>query len=72
MTVRCDQKPTLAEAARLLRVVEAALDAGFGVVEIDPDLGLYSVRVAADAVQDRQDEGGFRGPFSDPKIAPMR
>lgn len=74
MTIECaEEAPILADAARLLAVDEADLDRSFGVVAIDPDRHLFAVRVAADAVKAaKDDKGGYRGPYSDPKIAPFR
>lgn len=63
-------RPSLAEAARQLGLELDALDADFGVVVIDPEGGLYSVRVDASKVS--ADFDPEKGPFSDPKIGPMR
>jgi hypothetical protein len=62
--------PSLAEAAKQLGLEEDALDRNFGVVIIDPDRGLFSVRV--DASKLSGDFDPEKGPFSDPPIAPMR
>jgi hypothetical protein len=62
--------PSLADAAKQLGLEEAALDRNFGVVTIDPDRGLFSVRV--DASKLSGDFDPEKGPFSDPPIAPMR
>ena len=73
MTVECHEAPSLEAAARTLGVAESALDADFGVVPIDPDRDLYTVRIDAAAVRKLgRGKGKYRGPFSDPKIAPMR
>ena len=73
MTIECDHPPSIADAARLLGVEAAAMDRKFGVIAIDPEQGLYSVRVAADSVEGAAGSGDkYRGPYSDPKIAPMR
>lgn len=58
--------PTLAEAAAQLGLEIDAFDPDFGVVTIDPDRNLYSVRVDASKMRDEFDPG--KGPFSDPKI----
>lgn len=71
MMVKGDKAaPTLAGAAELLKLEVGDLDAGFGVVPVDPERGLYSVRARADRVTaDRSADDC--GPFSDPKIEPM-
>jgi hypothetical protein len=62
--------PSLADAARQLKVTTEDLDASFGVVAVDPDRQLYSVRVRADRV--KPDESSeYRGPFSDPEVGPV-
>jgi len=65
-----DGPPSLDEAARQLDVAVEDLDPDFGVVAIDPDRGLYSVRVDASKLGRGFEEG--QGPFSDPDISPMR
>ena len=71
MVVKGDKgQPSLADAARQLKVTIEDLDAGFGVVAVDPDRGLYSVRVFADRVKPDQ-SSEYRGPFSDPEIGPV-
>ena len=72
MTVNVDGHATLAAAASALGVKETALDPKFGVVGIDPDRNLYSVMVEMGTVDSNTDTGKpYRGPFSNPKIAPM-
>ena len=65
--------PSLAEAARHFGVAVEDMDATFGVVPVDPERGLYAVRVRAGKLPAQL--GGaatdYRGPFSDPKIAPF-
>ncbi|MBC7736743.1 MAG: hypothetical protein H7245_05855 [Candidatus Saccharibacteria bacterium] len=61
--------PTLADAAKQLGVDLADCDSDFGVVTINPDRQLYSVRVDAKKLPEGGD--GESGPFSDPPIAPM-
>jgi hypothetical protein len=71
MVVKGDKgAPSLVDAARQLKLAIEDLDAGFGVVPVDPRKGLYSVRARADRVQPGQSPE-YRGPFSDPKIEPM-
>ena len=69
MTVTCAQpEPSLEEAAAALGVELEALDAGFGVVVIDPARKLFSVQALEDAVARKAEGGAYRGPFSNPKI----
>lgn len=71
MIVKGDKgAPTLVEAARQLKLAIEDLDAGFGVVAVDPSRGLYSVRARADRLRPDQ-SSEYRGPFSDPKIEPV-
>jgi hypothetical protein len=71
MVVKGDNgAPTLADAARQLKVTIEDLDASFGVVAVDPDRKLYSVRVRADRVK-ADESSEYRGPFSDPEIGPV-
>jgi hypothetical protein len=62
--------PSLARAAQILGVAEDALDPGFGVVLVSPHRQLYAVRVDAEAIPGQGP--GASGPFSDPRIEPMR
>lgn len=70
MTVHgADGPPSLASAAEELGVAVDDLDREFGVVLIDPRRGLYSVQVDAERIPDQRDSGGgYRGPFSSPRI----
>ncbi|MDC7787938.1 hypothetical protein PQJ75_24545 [Rhodoplanes sp. TEM] len=66
--------PTLAEAATQLGLGPADLDAGFGVVPVDPERNLFAVGVRADRVPPAapgQAGEVYRGPFSNPEIAPF-
>lgn len=65
--------PGLAEAARALGLPSKALDAEFGVVSIDPEKCLFTVRVFSEFLPDRedQDRSGVSGPYSDPRIGPF-
>lgn len=66
------RRPSLAQAARLLGVARDDLDAGFGVVVIDPARRLASVRVKPAALPaDLATRGGEAGPFADPRIGPL-
>jgi len=66
------RRPSLATAARLLGVRPEDLDPRFGVVVIDPERRLASVRVRASALPaDLAARGSLEGPFADPKIGPF-
>ncbi|HMG47367.1 MAG TPA: hypothetical protein VK614_07905 [Allosphingosinicella sp.] len=72
-----DGKPTLAEAAATVGLDIAELDPEFGVIATDPDAGLYTIKVQADAAERAREAlaargvGGVEGIFSNPKIAPF-
>jgi hypothetical protein len=65
--------PSLAEAARELGVSVADVDDKFGVVPIDPEKKLYAVQVKESSVAGSKTGSGeqYRGPFSNPRIAPF-
>ena len=64
--------PSLGEAAAQLGVAVEDIDAGFGVVPIDPGRGLYSVQVPAERLPARSGaDEPYRGPFSNPRIEPF-
>ena len=65
--------PSLSEAARQLGVAIADLNADFGVVPIDPARQLYAVEVEAQSIgaEPAGKKEAYRGPFSNPRIAPF-
>ncbi|MEU6998241.1 hypothetical protein [Nonomuraea sp. NPDC046570] len=65
ITVRLPRGATLADAIERLGLSEDEVDTGYGLVLIDPDQGLYGLRVT--------DEAGHRAgpPYSDPRIEPF-
>ena len=65
-----DGPPSLAEAAAQLGMAVGDLDPGFGVVPVDPDRKLYTVEARADRVLAQGTEA-YRGPYSNPQIAPF-
>ncbi|MFT3808529.1 MAG: hypothetical protein QM698_01285 [Micropepsaceae bacterium] len=67
MTVELPGRVTLRAAARRLGIAERHLDAKYGIVSLDPDNALFTVRVSAEGAA----EAGSTT-FSDPKIRPMR
>jgi hypothetical protein len=65
-------QPSLAQAAGELGVSVADIDQHFGVVPINPAEGLYAVQVKGSSIQnDEAASGDYRGPFSNPEIAPL-
>jgi hypothetical protein len=64
--------PSLEAAAAELGVTVDDIDQSFGIVAVDPQRGLYCVQVPADRVPTDTGSGEtYRGPFSNPKIAPF-
>lgn len=66
MTVELPGRATLRAAARRLGIPERHLDARYGVVALDPDKALFSVRVTAEAAATSGSTA-----FSDAKIRPL-
>ncbi|MET9343969.1 hypothetical protein [Nonomuraea sp. NPDC003804] len=64
VTVRLPRGATLADATARLGLSEKDVDTAYGLVLIDPDEGLYGLRVT--------EEAGRRAgpPFADPRIEP--
>ncbi len=62
--------PSLAEVAQQLGVQIVDIDANYGVLPLNPEQGLYTVRVREDRIRPTSSEP-YRGPFSDPDIAPL-
>ncbi|MFC4585963.1 hypothetical protein [Sphaerisporangium corydalis] len=67
VTVRLPPTATLGEAMLRLGLTEDEVDMAYGLVPIDPDQGLYVLRVTDDA---GARVGPDAGPFSDPHIEP--
>lgn len=65
-------QPSVEWASELLSVPREAFDERFGVILVDPDRGLYAVRVdAGELPPSVQEDERVSGPFSDPRIAPF-
>ena len=65
--------PSIAAAAEQLGVSAEDVDAGYGVVPVDPENDLYAVMVRADRLPPADPAAErYRGPFSNPKIEPLR
>jgi len=62
--------PSLVEAAAALHKPIEDLDAGYGVVTVDPRRGLYAVRAKSGAPSAKATTDSS-GPYSDPQIAPF-
>lgn len=63
VTVRLPPDATLDDAIERLGVPREEVDLGYGLVLIDPDQGLYGLRVSEKAWRE--------GAFSDPRIEPF-
>ncbi|MCU1644235.1 MAG: hypothetical protein JWN03_4510 [Nocardia sp.] len=73
LTIRLAQNATLEIALRTLGLAVSEVDAGYGLVSLDPVQGLYALRVtdsAAARLATADDEGV--GIFADPRIEPIR
>ncbi|WP_433256524.1 hypothetical protein ACQPYK_17720 [Streptosporangium sp. CA-135522] len=69
VTVRLPPRATLAQAMHRLGLSEEEVDIGYGLVLIDPDQGLYGLRVTEEAAR-RVDPAAGGGPYADPRIEP--
>ena len=70
MTVQSATPPSLADLQARFQLQESDLDASFGVVEIDPDLHLYSFMVEESkaSLLTGIEHADVKGPYSNPKI----
>lgn len=73
MNVQClGDQPSIEFVAKKLNVTVSAIDAKFGVILVDLEHHIYTVRVDKDQLpKDMQQSEGVSGPYSDPKIAPF-
>ena len=73
MNVQClGDQPSIEIVAKKLNVTVSAIDAKFGVILVDLEHHIYTVRVDKDQLpKDIQQSGSVSGPYSDPKIAPV-
>lgn len=73
MTLRCEVQPTLDQVRERYRLDLDEIDESFGVVEIDPDERLYTIRVEEAAAKKFSDTDDWKveGPYSDPGIEPF-
>ncbi|WP_069161575.1 hypothetical protein [Nocardia altamirensis] len=72
LTVRLPRNATLATALRELELTADDVDTAFGLVAVDPDQGLYALRVT-DAAAARMSTGGNGNVevFADPRVEPI-
>lgn len=64
--------PTLADLFEKFAIHEDEIDSEFGIVEIDPEKSLYSILVNVEVAQRLSGyDGLLKGPYSNPRIAPM-
>ncbi len=69
------QAPSVEEVKQMFGLQDVDIDSDFGVIEIDPDDHLYTIRVedgaAARLGGPASPSWDATGPFSDPKIQPF-
>lgn len=70
LTVRLPHGADLKSAMRHLELTEDEVDAGYGLVPIDPARNLYALRVTEEAGRRVTGGGSAEGPYSDPPIEP--
>lgn len=71
MTLRLSEPaPSLSEVREKFSLLPDEIDAGFGLVEIDPDQHLFTLLVEESAAPKIQPAAGWdvKGPFSNPRI----
>ncbi|MEO3807632.1 hypothetical protein ABGB17_01370 [Sphaerisporangium sp. B11E5] len=68
ITVHLPPGATLADARHELGLAEDEVDTAYGLVPLDPDQGLYALRVTEPAAGRAAPPAG--GPYSDPPIEP--
>ncbi|MCT9933350.1 hypothetical protein N5079_24355 [Planotetraspora sp. A-T 1434] len=74
ITVRLPRDATLESAMRKLELAEDEVDGSYGLVPIDPDEGLYALRVSEETGRRIHAAAGdsthYPGPYSNPRIEP--
>ena len=76
MNLRASTPPTIDELKERFNLRDEEIDMTFGVIEVDPVEGVYTVRVDESKVSDifgdmKLSKLELEGPFSDPKIEPF-
>ncbi|WP_040793661.1 hypothetical protein [Nocardia paucivorans] len=69
LTIRLPRGSGLADALRKLRLVEEEVDGDYGLIEVDPDSGLFALRVS-EAAAHRLAADTAATVFADPRIEP--
>ncbi|WP_067893082.1 hypothetical protein [Nocardia vaccinii] len=70
LTVRLPRGATLTDALRELRLSEADADIGYGLICLDPDEGLYTLRITDGAAQRMSESDSEATVYADPRIEP--
>jgi hypothetical protein len=65
------RKPSLSAAAEMLDISLDNFDMAFGLVPLDLERKLYAVKVRSEALPEGKRGKAYRGPYSNPKIAPF-
>ncbi|NRQ39458.1 hypothetical protein HII36_47680 [Nonomuraea sp. NN258] len=68
ITVRLGPAAGLADAMAALGLDEQDVDPDYGLIAVDPESGLYALRVTPEAAARAGPEAG--GPYADPPIEP--
>lgn len=70
LTIRLPRGSGLTDALRELRLAEEEVDRDYGLIEVDPDTGLFALRVS-DAAAHRLAADTTGTVFADPRIDPV-
>ncbi|MBY8862656.1 hypothetical protein K7711_39730 [Nocardia sp. CA2R105] len=70
LTVRLPEGATLDDALRELHLSQADADLGYGLICLDPDEGLYTLRVTDGAAQRMSESDTEATVYADPRIEP--
>ncbi|MBF6327332.1 hypothetical protein [Nocardia transvalensis] len=70
LTVQLPPGSALTDALRVLQLAKEDVDTAFGLVAVDPDAGLYAIRVTDDAAARLTTSGNGATIFADPRIEP--
>ncbi len=73
MTIKSPKPPTLDEIQQRFGLNADDLDHAFGVIEVDPNDGMYTFMVdeGKAAQLSGHEAEGVQGPYSNPKISPF-
>ncbi|MQY19850.1 hypothetical protein [Nocardia macrotermitis] len=70
LTVRLPEGASLDDALRELHLTRADADIGYGLICLDPDDGLYALRVTDVAAQRLNESDSETTVYADPRIEP--